>query len=97
LAWNSNDILTPKGKLLRDEALKDFNVNNYTKEVEEIGKRFANYLVRNAGPNTKSNKLQIPLEERNDSRFGSCTCGFPKVMAVSCKHMASVFKSGLLE
>ena len=27
LAWNSNDILTPKGKLLRDEALKDFNFN----------------------------------------------------------------------
>ena len=23
LVWNSNDIQTPKGKLLRDEALKD--------------------------------------------------------------------------
>ena len=54
LAWNSNDILTPKGKLLMDEALKDFNVNNYAIEVEEIGEPFANYLVRKAGPNNKN-------------------------------------------
>jgi hypothetical protein len=90
LAWNSNDILTPKGKLLRDEALKDFNVNNYAIEVEEIGEHFANYLVRKAGPNNKTYKLQFPLVERMDSRFGSCTCGFPKVMGVPFKHMVPV-------
>ena len=43
---NSNDILTPKGKLSRKEALKDFNLKNYAIEVEEIGEHFANYLVR---------------------------------------------------
>ena len=40
--------------MLRDEVLKDFNVNNYAIEVEEIGEHFANYLVRKAGPNNKS-------------------------------------------
>jgi hypothetical protein len=98
LAWNSNDILTPKGKLLRDEALKDFNVNNYAIEVEEIGKHFlAHYLVRKGGPNNKSYNLQIPSVETMDSRFGTCTCGFLKVMGVPYKHMVAVLKSGLLE
>ena len=82
MAWNSNDVLTPKGKFLRDEALKDFNVNNYAIEVEKIGEHFANYLVRKAGPNDKSYNLQFSLIERMESRFGTCTCGFPKVMGV---------------
>ena len=77
--------------------MRDFNVNNYAIEVEEIGKHFATYLVRKAGPNNRSYKLQIPLVERMDSCFGSCTCGFPKVMAVPCKHTVAVLKSGLLE
>ena len=83
--------------MLRDEALKDFNVNNYAIEVKEIGEHFANYLVRKAGPNNKSYNLQISLVERMDSRFGTCTCGFPRVMGVPCKHMVAVLKSGLLE
>ncbi len=83
--------------MLRDEALKDYNVNNYAIEAEEIGEHFVNYLVRKAGPNNKSYNLQFPLVERMDSRFGSCTCGFPKVMGVPCKHMVAVLKSGLLE
>ena len=33
LAWNLNEILIPKDKLLKDDALKDFNVNNYAIEV----------------------------------------------------------------
>ena len=97
MSWNSNDILTPKGELLRDKALKDFNVNNYAIEVEEIGKNFANYLTRKAGPNNKSYRLQISLVDMMDSRYGSCTFGFPKFMAVPCKHMVAVLKSGLLE
>ncbi len=27
-AWNSNDVLTPKGKALQEKAFKDINVNN---------------------------------------------------------------------
>jgi hypothetical protein len=53
--------------------LKDFNMNNYEIEVEEIGVHFANCLVRKAEPNNKSYKVQIPLEERGDSCFGSFT------------------------
>ena len=77
--------------------MKDFNVKKYAIEVEEVGKLFANYVVRKAEPNNKSYNLQMPLVETLDSRFGTCTCGFPNVMGVPCKHMVAVLKSGLLE
>ncbi len=33
-AWNSNNILTPKGKALREKAFKDIDVNNYVVTVK---------------------------------------------------------------
>jgi hypothetical protein len=46
LAWNSNEILTPKGKALRDEAFKEVNVNNYVIVVTKEGEHFVDCIVR---------------------------------------------------
>jgi hypothetical protein len=46
--WNSNDVLTPKGKALQEKAFKDIDVNNYVVTVE-TGEHFANCSVRKTG------------------------------------------------
>jgi hypothetical protein len=95
-AWNSNDVLTPKGKALRDKAFKDINVNKYVITVE-TGDQFAKCSIRKVGANTKMFLANIPLAEVEGSRFGSCSCGVTQVMGVPCQHMVAVLKSGVIE
>jgi hypothetical protein len=52
-AWNSNDVLTPKGKALRDKALKDIDVNDYVITVK-TGDQFAKCSVRKVGAKYKN-------------------------------------------
>jgi hypothetical protein len=95
-AWNSNDVLTPKGKALRDKAFKDIDDNKYDITVE-TGDQFAKCSVRKVGANTKMYLAIILLAEVEGSRFGSCSCGVTQVMGVPCKHMVAVLKSGVIE
>ncbi len=95
-AWNSNNVLTPKGKALRDKAFKDIDVNKYVITVE-TGDQFAKCSVRKVGANTKMYLVIIPLAEVEGSRFGSCSCGVTQVMGVPCQHMVAVLKSGAIE
>jgi hypothetical protein len=95
-AWNSNDILTPKGKALREKAFKDIDVNNYVVTVK-TGQHFANCSVRKTGANGKIFLVKIPLAEVEGSCFGSCSCRVTQVMGVPCQHMVAVLKSGVIE
>jgi hypothetical protein len=95
-AWNSNNVLTPKGKALREKAFMDIDVNNYVVTVE-TGQHFANCSVRKTGANGKNYLVKIPLAEVEGSRFGSCSCRVTQVMGVPCQHMVAVLKSGVIE
>jgi hypothetical protein len=39
----------------------------------------------------------FPIEEVDGSRFGTCTCGSPRMMGVPCVHMVVVLKSKSVE
>ncbi len=95
-AWNSNNVLTLKGKALRKKALKDIDVNNYVVTVE-TGQHFANCRVRKTGANGKNYLVKIPLADVEGSRFGSCSCRITQVMGVPCQHMVALLKSGVIE
>ena len=71
-------------------------MNNYV-IVVEAGDHFVNCTVRKMGTNNTCYTTTIPLEELMGSRFGSCSCGVPKVMGIPCEHMVAVLKSGLVE
>jgi hypothetical protein len=95
-AWNSNDILMPKRKALREKAFKDIDINNYIVTVKTC-QHFANCSVRKAGANGKIFLVKIPLAEVEGSRFGSCSCCVTQVMSLPCQHMVAVLKSGVIE
>jgi hypothetical protein len=44
-AWNSNNVLMPKGKALQEQTFNDVDVNNYVVTVE-TGEHFANCSLR---------------------------------------------------
>ncbi len=39
----------------------------------------------------------IPKSDSLGSRFGKCTCGFPKKERISCQHMVAVSKLGRID
>ena len=39
----------------------------------------------------------IPMVDKDDSYFGTCTCGVPKVDGIPCVHMIAVVKSNRIE
>jgi hypothetical protein len=95
-AWNSNDVLTPKGKALWEKSFKDIDVNKYV-VTDKTGQNFANCSVRKTGANGKNYLVKIPLAEVEGLRFGSCSCHVAQVMGVPCQHMGAVLKSGVIE
>jgi hypothetical protein len=82
LAWNSNDVLTPRGKALQEKAFKDIDVNNYVVTVKTV-EHFTNCSVRKTGAYGKKILVKIPLVEVAGSRFGSCSCRVTQVMGVA--------------
>ena len=96
IAWNSDDVLTSKGKELREMAFKDIDVTNYIINVFIPEDDFTMCKVKATGPRGNWNTLRFPNEEIAGSRFRTCTCGIPKVKGIPCHHMVAVLKSGLL-
>ena len=93
LAWQSDDVLTPKGRALMIEVFEEINVSDY--EISEV--EFADYTlftVKKGGTNRNQGKVKIPNQPFKGSRFGTCSCGAPKVLGIPCEHMAAVVQAG---
>ncbi len=76
-------------------AFKDIDVTNYIIDVFIPEDDFTMCKVKATGPRGNWNTLKFSHEEIGGSRFGTCTCGIPKVKGIPCHHMVAV-KSGLL-
>ena len=96
IAWGSDEILTPKGKEKREEVMKDVHLRDFIIETEENEDHFRCRVKKNSGTHVWRTTT-FPIKEMNGSRFGTCTCGYPKMMGVPCMHMVVALKSGSVD
>lgn len=96
LAWKWNEFLTPHGKKLRDECLKNIDFREYTIKITEADTKWnCSVSYRN-----KPEQLCFFFVEEIPScasLFGGCECRAPEVDGVPCHHMIAVVKSGKIK
>ena len=76
--------------------MKDVQLRNFIVETEEDD----DHVCRKEKKNSASHVWRttaFPIGEVNGSRFGTCTCGSPRMMGVPCMHMVVALKSGSVE
>ena len=89
-AWEEAGPLTPFGYLIFNECSK-VNHNDYNIATTEL-ENSKQYTVRKLIGGRAQYVVEIPNQESDGSRFGSCTCGGPQVTGKPCHHMVAVVK-----
>ena len=90
LAWEEAGPLTPHGFLVFNKFSK-INCNDFQIVTTEL-EHSSQYHVRKLIGGRAQYVVEIPMQEYQGSRFGSCTCGGPKVTGKPCHHMVAVVK-----
>jgi hypothetical protein len=101
-AWKWNELLTPRGKKLRDESFKNVNFRDYHITITETnGNQWENDGTRwNCSVGYRNNLEKLCYFEQNPhypSLFGGCECRAPEVDGIPCHHMIAVVKSGRID
>ncbi len=96
LAWNHVHVLTPKGMELMEEAfnnvnLEDFKIHLTEKENEHTA------IVSKKSTSHREYSVNLSKSTTLGSRFGKCTCVFPKKEGIPCQHMVAVCKLGRID
>jgi hypothetical protein len=93
LAWNHAQLLTPKGMELMKEAFKNVNVQGFKIYLAENNDHHT-AIVSKKSTSEREYTVIIPKTDTTGSRFGKCTCGFPKKEGIPCHHMVAISKLG---
>ncbi len=94
-AWNWNEVLTPHGKKLSEDAFKDINHRKYEIHINTQGDQRLCHVQGLAS--TIQNQCYFKAVEEEGSAFGGCSCGRPKTHSIPCVHMVVVVKSCRIE
>ncbi len=70
--------------------LQDFKVHLTENDNEHTA------IVRKKSTGRREYSVIIPKSDTLGSRFGNCTCGFPKKEGIPCQHMVAASKLGKL-
>jgi hypothetical protein len=90
-AWNWDEVLTPHGKKLSEDAFKDVNHCEYEIHINAQVDQWLCCVQRLAS--TIQYQCYFKAAEEEGSAFGGCSCGRPKMHGISCVHMVAVVKS----
>jgi hypothetical protein len=96
LAWNHAHMLTPKGMKLMEEAFNNVKVQDFKVNLTE-NKNEHTAIVSKKSTSHREYSVNIPKSVTLGSRFGNCTCGFPKKEGIPCQHMVAVSKLGRID
>jgi hypothetical protein len=92
-AWNHTQQLTPKGMELMKEAFKKVNAQ-YFKIYLTDNKHHHTTVVSKKSTSKREYTVIIPKTDTMGSRFGKCTCGYPKKEGIPCDYMVAVSMLG---
>jgi hypothetical protein len=96
LAWNHAHVLTSKGMELMDEAFNNVKVQEFKVHLTEHKTEHTAIVSKNSTSH-REYTVNIPKSDTFRSRFGKCTCGFPKIKGIPCQHMVVVQKLGRID
>ncbi len=96
LAWNHAHVLTPKGMELMEDAFNNVNVQDFKVHLIE-NKNEHTAIVSKKSTSHREYSVNLPKSVTLGSRFGKCTCGFPKKKGIPCQHMVAVSKLGSID
>ncbi len=94
-AWNLNEVLTPHGKKLSEDAFRDINHCKYEIHIKAQGDQWLCCVQRLSS--TNQYQCYFKAEEDEGSAFGGCSCGRPTMHSIPCVHMVAVVKSCCIE
>ena len=99
IAWNEGwtSMLTRKGLEKCEECFENVHLCNYCYKVQETIDHWVVTVSEYINHDTVQIIVQIMKEPgTHRSRFGTCTCGWPRVMGLPCHHMVIAVKSGMI-
>jgi hypothetical protein len=89
LEWNHAHVFTPKGMELMEEAFNNVNVQDFKVHLTE-NKNEHTAIVSKKSTSHIEYSVKLSKSATLGSRFGTCTCGFPKKEGIPCQHMVAV-------
>jgi hypothetical protein len=94
-AWNLDEVLTPYGKKLSEDAFMDVNHHEYKIHINAQGdQRLCHVQMLSS---TNQYQCYFKAEEDEGSALGGCSCGRPKPHGILCVHMVPVVTSCCIE
>ncbi len=81
---------------LIDEAFNNVKVQEFNVHLTEH-KNEHTAIVSKKSTSHREYSVNIPKSDTLRSRFGKCTCGFPKKEGIPCQHMVAVQKLGRID
>ena len=94
--WGHTQPLTPREMKLMEDIFQDVEVNEYYCD-ELVMDTYDDCDVSRLVMNSTIYTVKIPKVSTNGSRFGTCTCGIPKLDGIPCVHMIFLAKGGHIE
>jgi hypothetical protein len=92
LAWNHAHVLMKlMGEAFNNVKVQDFKVHLKENENEHTA------IVSKKSTSHREYSVNLPKSTTLGSRFGKCTCGFPKKDGIPCQHMVAIFKLGRID
>jgi hypothetical protein len=79
-----------------DEAFNNVNVQEFKVHLTEHKIEHTAIVSKNSTSH-REYSVNIPKSDSFGSRFGKCTCGFPKIKGIPCQHMVALQKLGRID
>ncbi len=90
----SGSALTPQGMSFMEDIFARCDPSIYRIQVMDHPDHLM-FVVSKIAATTREYVVKIPREaQEHRSRFGSCTCSFPKKEGIPCDHMVAIVKAG---
>jgi hypothetical protein len=79
-----------------EEAFQNVNVQDFKVHLTENDYHHT-AIVSKKSTSEREYSVIIPKSDTLGSRFGTCSCGFPKKEEIPCQHMVAVSKLGRID
>jgi hypothetical protein len=78
------------------DIFKKCNTSLFQIYVRKITTKHTATICKKSSPQRKYSMVNSKEGQIRGSRFGSCTCGYPKKVGMLCNHMVEIVKVGAI-
>ncbi len=94
--WSKEKPLTPWGMTVMKDIFEKCNTSLFHIHISKNTTDHTATICKKSSPQ-REYSVVIPKEGQiHGSRFGTCTCGYPKKEGVPCNHMVAIVKVGAI-